>query len=123
MVFGLALILTACVNEEDKYKNELTRLIHAAEAGEPEAMYSVFVHIGQKGAKEGYKPGETDLAQYWLLKAGESNNWRAAEVLKLCYEKGCWGLPIDLEKSKHYAAVLEKYGPNSSYMDTPSKGN
>jgi TPR repeat protein len=100
-----------------RQKNETKALEHylkSAKRGNGEAMYSVFLYIAQKGTKEGYKSGEADLAQYWLVKAGENNNWRAAEVLKLCYEKGCWGLPIDLEKSKHYKAVLEKYGPNPS---------
>lgn len=115
LTFALAFFLGGCVNADDTGTHEPTNLMKAAEAGDSEAMYSLFLHIAQKGTKEGYKPGEADQAQQWLLKAGELNNWRAAEVLALCYEKGCWGLPIDLEKSKHYKEVSVKYRPNTSF--------
>lgn len=115
LTFALAFFLGGCVNADDTGTREPTNLIKAAEAGDSEAMYSLFLHIAQKGTREGYKPGEADQAQQWLLKAGELNNWRAAEVLALCYEKGCWGLPIDLEKSKHYKEVSVKYRPNTSF--------
>ena len=108
----LAFFLAGCVNANDTGTREPANLVKAAEAGNSEAMYSLFLHIAQKGTKEGYKPGEADQAQHWLLKAGELNNWRAAEVLALCYEKACWGLPVNLEKSKHFKEVSEKYRPN-----------
>lgn len=116
LVASLIFFPVACVSGETKITNELTTLFQAAEAGDPEAMYSVFFRIAQKGSPE--KPQteeEIKLAQHWLIKAGENNNWRAAHVLQLCHEVGCWGLPIDLDKSKHYKAVLEKYGPNKSF--------
>lgn len=115
LIFVVAFLLTGCVNADDPSAREPTDLVKAAEAGDSEAMYSLFLHIAQKGTKEGYKPGEADQAQQWLLKAGELNNWRAAEVLALCYEKACWGLPVDLEKSKHFKEVSEKYRPNKSF--------
>lgn len=78
-------------------------------------MYQIFVDVGTLAA-QGKHPSKEEQAQatYWLIRAGENNNWRAAEVLKQCYEIGCFGVPIDLEKSKHYKVVLEKYGPNKS---------
>ena len=115
LTFSLVVFLGGCVNTEGTDTHEPTNLVKAAEAGDSEAMYSLFLHIGQKGTKEGYKPDEADQALRWLLKAGELNNWRAAEVLALCYEKGCWGLPIDHEKSKHFKEVSVKYRPNTSF--------
>lgn len=113
LVASLIFLLVACVRAEGKNNSELTRLIHAAEAGDAESMYSVFFLIAQKGSPEHPQTDEEiKLAKHWLVKAGENNNWRAAHVLQLCHEIGCWGLPIDLEKSKHYKAVLEKYGPD-----------
>lgn len=111
LTFAFAFFLVGCVSAND----ESTNLVKAAEAGDSEAMYSLFLNIAQRGTKEGYKPGEADQAKHWLLKAGELNNWRAAEVLALCYEKACWGLSVDLEKSKHFKEVSEKYRPNTSF--------
>lgn len=92
------------------------RLLERANAGDVEAMYQLFLDIGKKGSPDHpLSKEEIRLAKYWLDKAGEGNSWRAAFVLQLCYEKGCWDYPIDLEKSKYYQAIFEKYRPNDSF--------
>ena len=79
-------------------------------------MYNVFVETMKMGSNEHPLPEkEIEKAKYWLLKAGENNNWRAAYVLQLCYEKGCMGLPVDKEKSDHYKNIVAKFGPNPSF--------
>lgn len=93
----------------------LAHYLQSAKRGNDESMYSVFLGIAKKGSpKYPQTDEEVKLAQHWLVKAGEKNNWRAAYVLQLCHEIGCWGLPIDLEKSKHYKAVMEKYRPSQA---------
>jgi len=75
-------------------------------------MYTVFVAIEQKGTPE--KPisdEEQKLATYWLIKAGESRNLRAASVLALCYEKGCFGVPIDPGKAHYYQGISKGGAP------------
>lgn len=116
LYLGIMYDLGLC-REQDNAK-ALEHYLQSAKRGNDESMYSVFLGITKKGSKEGYKKGEAEQARYWLIKAGEKNNWRAAEVLALCYEKGCWDLPIDMEKSKHYKAVSEKYRPNQSLQGT-----
>ena len=69
----------------------------------------MFVSISQHGTAHGYEPGEIDEARAWLIQAGERNNWKAAQVLALCYEKGCWGLPVDIDRSNHYKKIAEKF--------------
>jgi len=113
LYLGVMYDLGLCRKQDDA--QALSHYLRSAKRGNDESMYSVFLEIAKKGSKEGYKPGEAEQAQHWLIKAGENNNWRAAEVLALCYEKGCWDLPIDKEKTKHYKAVLEKYRPNPSF--------
>ena len=109
------LLLVGCANQTYQEPGSQPQLIKRAEAGDVEAMYQIFVDIGKKGSPENPQSDkEFELAKYWLVKAGENNSWRAAYVLQLCYEKGCWGLPIDLEKSRHYKFVLEKFGPNTT---------
>lgn len=109
---GIMYDLGLCRKQDDA--QALSHYLQSARRGNDESMYSVFLEIAKKGSKDGYKSGEAERAQHWLIKAGENNNWRAAYVLALCYKKGCWDLPVDNEKSKHYQEVLKKYRPNPS---------
>ena len=91
---------------------DIGQLIDAAEKGNSEAMYAVFDTIEQKGTPE--KPisnEEQKLATYWLIKAGESRNRRAASVLALCYEKGCFGVPVDPSKALYYQGISKSGAP------------
>ena len=101
---------------------EIQEWVKLAESGNSEAMYNVFVETMKLGSHEHPVPErEIEKAKYWLLKAGENNNWRAAYVLQLCYEKGCMGLPIDSEKSVYYKNIVAKFGPNSSFKQDQLK--
>ena len=92
---------------------DLTQLIESARGGNSEAMYAVFFSIVREGSEEHpISKDKLELARYWLIKAGESENFRAVPVLALCYEKGCFGMPIDLEKAQHYTELRKKLHPN-----------
>lgn len=92
----------------------LEHYLESAKQGNDEAMYSVFYEIAVKGKKERLKPSETKLARYWVIRAAKKDNWRAAMLLRDCYQHGCWFFPIDLEKSKYYGVIFEKYRPNKA---------
>ena len=104
-------ILSAALHAlEPADKERLTKL---AKAGDSEAMYALFVDVGERGENQPLpSSGEYQQAKEWLLKAGELNNWRAAYVLQLCYTKGCWGLVPNKQKAEHYKNVVAKFGPN-----------
>jgi len=104
----LSLLLTA--GSAHSADPDIGELIDAAKNGNSEAMYSVFVTIEQKGTPENPISDEDQkLATYWLIKAGENRNLRAASVLALCYEKGCFGVPVDPSKA-HYFQGISKGG-------------
>ena len=112
--------VVSCEKAADPGATKLANLVHAAEAGDAEAMYSVFVTIARRATPERHlSKDKMELSRYWLIKAGEHDNWCAAEVLQLCYEEGCAGLPIDLEKSKHYAAVVRANRPTTPLVKSP----
>lgn len=92
---------------------EKERLTKLANAGDSEAMYALFVDVGERGDSE-HPPSseEYEQAKQWLLRAGALNNWRAAYVLQLCYTNGCWGLSPNKEKAEYYKNVVAKFGPN-----------
>ena len=91
---------------------DLAQLIASAKAGNNEAMYAVFLSIVQKGSEEHpISKDQEEVARYWLIKAGESENFRAARVLALCYEKGCFGVPVDLERARHYREIAKEPAP------------
>jgi len=91
----------------------LGQLVEAAKGGNAEAMYGVFFTLVSKSSPEHpITKADEELALYWLIKAGENNNFRAALVLSGCYEIGCFGLPIDVNKAKYYKGLVEKLRPN-----------
>lgn len=103
-------ISTVSYGMSPEEKEQLTEL---AKAGDPEAMYALFVDVGERvGSEPPPSSEEYEQAKQWLLKAGALNNWRAAYVLQLCYKKGCWGLSPNMEKAEHYKNVVAKFGPN-----------
>ena len=92
---------------------DLGQLVEAAKGGNAEAMYGVFFTLVSKSSPEHpITKADEELALYWLIKAGENNNFRAALVLSGCYEIGCFGLPIDVNKAKYYKGLVEKLRPN-----------
>jgi len=104
LLFALVLLSTSGLCAEP----EMSQLVEAAKAGNSEAMYAIFFSIVKKSTPE--KPIsdiERQTAAYWLIKAGESKNFRAANVLALCYEKGCFGVPVDPEKARYFKKLAE----------------
>jgi len=111
IIFAICLLASVCASATG-----IKEWVRLAESGNTEAMYNVFVETMKMGSNEHPLPEkEIEKAKYWLLKAGENNNWRAAYVLQLCYEKGCMGLPVDKEKSDHYKNIVANFGPNPSF--------
>lgn len=109
------LLISGCTSASAQPDERQARLIEMAKAGDVEAMYQIFFDVAQKVSPEHHlSKEEISLAKYWLDKAGENNSWRAAFVLQLCYENGCWGYPINLKMSKHYQAIFDKYRPKKS---------
>ena len=105
------------------FAGQIASVVEQAKSGNIDAMYQVFFEIAKKNSPDHpITEAEEDLSRYWLIKAGENNNWRAAQVLQLCYEKGCWGMPIDIEKSKHYKSVVKKFGPKSALKRDAPQG-
>ena len=110
-IIGLLLFFTAGLSALEPA--ERVRLTELANDGNSEAMYALFLDVGERG-EDNPPPSsaEYEQAKEWLIKAGELNNWRAAYVLQLCYTQGCWGLEPNAEKAEHYKNVVAKFGPN-----------
>jgi TPR repeat protein len=93
-------------------KSDYERLVESANSGNAGAMYALFVIVEQRGSPEHpITDEEQKIATRWLIKAGESNDSRAAQVLALCYEKGCFGVPLDHEKALYYKQLSERPAP------------
>ena len=102
-----AMLSTAC-----SAKSDYERLVEAADSGNAGAMYALFVTIEQRGNPEHpITDEEQKIATHWLIRAGEGNDSRAAKVLALCYEKGCFGVPKDHEKALHYERLAGSPAP------------
>ncbi len=93
----------------------------AAESGETEAMYTLWMKTAMRVDSETppTEP-EKDIARDWLTKAADLNNWRAAYTLSVCYKEGCWGFPKNESKAEHYKDVADKYRPNQRAQSAPS---
>jgi TPR repeat protein len=112
MKFVLLLLVLVTLSTACNAKSDYERLVEAADSGNAGAMYALFVTIEQRGSSEHpITDEERKFATHWLVKAGESNDSRAAQVLALCYEKGCFGVPLDHEKAVHYKQLSERPAP------------
>ena len=108
----LSALVLATVSVACSSKSDYDRLIESARSGNVGAMYALFVTIEQRGSPEHpITDEEQKEATHWLIKAGESNDRRAAQVLALCYEKGCFGVSKDHEKALHYKQLAETPAP------------
>ncbi|KZN60854.1 sel1 repeat family protein [Pseudoalteromonas luteoviolacea] len=113
-IIVLIIVTSFCINTcvyAQEVKQEQALLL-SANAGDAEAMYSLFVLLYER-KKGGCEPTHADCAEAikWLLQAGELNNWRAAFVLELCYRTGCVGLIPDTQKAMHFKRVYEEHRP------------
>lgn len=98
----------------DATTEELKRLEEAANGGDSEAMYSLFLAIAQRGTDA--KPiseEERKQAVLWLERAGKLENWRAAFVLSLFYEHGTFGFQKSPKDKAYWSAIFEKNKPKT----------
>lgn len=110
-ILMLTVLLTACGTPERPAYID-ARLYAAAEDRNPEAMYEVFYEIAKRGTpKHPVSDADYKVARYWLIQAGQAGNLDAASVLQTCYVEGCFGIPIDSAKAKHYKSLLESARP------------
>lgn len=60
------------------FAGNIEPLLQEAKSGNAEAMYQIFFHVKKSRPDRPPTQNEEEMARFWLAKAGENNNWRAA---------------------------------------------